>query len=64
MSTQAERQSDRAVPSGQLRLLSNEKPRPDWALDERTRDIGRKGIAAVRETLRRAQPPQPFQKAS
>jgi hypothetical protein len=64
MSTQAERQSGRGAPSGQLRLLTSEKPRPDWALDERTRAIGRKGIAQVRETLRRAQPPEPIKKAS
>ena len=48
----------------QLQLLAGGKRRPDWELDERTRQIGRAGIEAVRETLRRAQPPTPFQKAS
>jgi hypothetical protein len=38
--------------------------RPDWSLDEKTRRVGREGIAAARETLRRARPPEPFQKAS
>jgi hypothetical protein len=55
-----ERRQDR----GQLRLLTSPIRRPDWELDERTRQIGRAGIAAVRETLRRAQPPEPFPKAS
>jgi hypothetical protein len=35
-----------------------------WVLDERTRRIGRAGVAQIRETLRHAQPPQPVQKAS
>jgi hypothetical protein len=45
-------------------LLTGAKERPEWVLDDRTRRIGRAGVATVRETLRRAQPPQPFQKAS
>jgi hypothetical protein len=58
---------------GQLHLLPAEPSkkaaakktrRPDWTLDEKTRRVGREGIAAVRETLRRARPPEPFQKAS
>ena len=50
--------------TSQLRLLAGAKERPEWVLDDRTRRIGRAGVAEVRETLRRAQPPQPFQKAS
>ena len=38
--------------------------RTGWALDEKTRRVGREGIAAARETLRRARPPEPFPKAS
>jgi hypothetical protein len=49
---------------GQLRLLTTPSRRPDWELDEQTRQIGRAGIAAVRETLRKTHPPQPFPKAS
>jgi hypothetical protein len=67
MSTQAERQPGEGVSSGQLRLLTDgeRKRRPrDWSLDEHTREVGRAGVAAIRETLRRAQPPQPVQKAS
>jgi hypothetical protein len=57
--------------TGQLRLLAGEKGakrrrsrRPDWVLDERTREIGKAGIAQLRETLRRAQPPDSVKKAS
>ena len=56
--------------TGQLRLLAGEKGakrrrrRPDWVLDERTREIGKAGVAQLRETLRRAQPPEPVKKAS
>jgi hypothetical protein len=53
--------------TGQLRLLSGDRSRTSrkqWALDERTRRIGRAGIEAVRETLRNAHPPEPVQKAS
>ena len=54
---------------GQLHLLTMETAvekgrRPDWALDEKTRRVGRAGIEAARETLRRARPPEPFPKAS
>jgi hypothetical protein len=42
----------------QLRLIEGER-RPDWALDEKTRRIGRAGVAAAREALRRARPPEP-----
>jgi hypothetical protein len=53
--------------TGQLRLLagSHAPGRPArWVLDERTRRIGRAGVAEIRETLRRAQPPEPVRKAS
>lgn len=42
----------------QLRLIEGER-RPDWALDEKTRRIGRRGVAEAREVLRRARPPEP-----
>jgi len=47
----------------QLRLLPGGAPRRDWALDEHTRSVGRRGIAAAREILRAAQPPEPEQRA-
>jgi hypothetical protein len=53
--------------TGQLRLLSGDRSRTsrkEWALDERTRQIGRAGVSAIRETLRNAHPPEPAQKAS
>jgi len=53
----------------QLRLLPGVSPskrpggapskRPDWQLDERTRSVGRLGVAQAREVLRRARPPEP-----
>jgi hypothetical protein len=36
----------------QLRLLPSDGRRPDWSLDERTRRIGRQGVAQAREILR------------
>ena len=33
--------------------------RPDWRLSERTRQIGRQGIAEIRATLERVRPPEP-----
>jgi hypothetical protein len=45
----------------QLRLLGGGSKRPDWQLDERTRLVGRQGVAQAREILRRAQPPVPKQ---
>jgi hypothetical protein len=56
-----------AKPTGQLRLLSGDRARTrrkEWALDERTRQIGRAGVSAIRETLRNAHPPEPIQRAS
>jgi hypothetical protein len=45
----------------QLRLLpGGSAPRPpDWELDERTRKVGRVGVAEAREALRRAKSPEP-----
>ena len=57
----------RAAGTAQLRLLASDgrEGRPaDWVLSERTRKIGLAGVAAIRETLRQAQPPEPVQKAS
>jgi hypothetical protein len=47
----------------QLRLLTGGSvPRPpDWELDERTRTLGRVGVAEAREALRRAKSPEPKQ---
>jgi hypothetical protein len=39
--------------SGQLRLLEA-TDRPDWRLDDTTREVGRRGIAAARAALRSA----------
>jgi hypothetical protein len=43
----------------QLRLLPGDAGTPDWVLDERTRLLGRQGIAQAREVLRRTRPPEP-----
>jgi hypothetical protein len=43
----------------QLRLLPSGAGRLEWSLDERTRTVGRQGVAQAREILRRHQPPQP-----
>ncbi|HEX3425670.1 MAG TPA: hypothetical protein VHT30_06030 [Acidimicrobiales bacterium] len=32
----------------------------DWRLDERTRELGRRGISEARAALRRATPPTPL----
>ena len=48
----------------QLRLLSGGTAlRPDWVLDERTRKVGRQGVAQAREILRRIAPPEAGRKA-
>ncbi len=39
----------------QLALISPDKF--DWRLDERTKELGRRGIAEARAALRRAVPP-------
>ena len=41
----------------QLRLLPGGTAEPDWVLDERTRKVGRQGVAQAREILRRVAPP-------
>jgi hypothetical protein len=48
----------------QLRLLTGGTVRPDWVLDERTRKVGRQGVAQAREILRRVAPPEAGRKAS
>lgn len=48
----------------QLRLLPGGTTEPDWVLDERTRKVGRQGVAHAREILRRVAPPQVGRKAS
>jgi hypothetical protein len=48
----------------QLRLLTGQADRPDWVLDERTRAMGRQGVAQAREILRRLAPPEGIRKAS
>jgi len=45
--------------AGQLRLLPGTARRTDWELDERTRRVGRRGVAEAREILRRAHRPEP-----
>jgi hypothetical protein len=48
----------------QLRLLPGGTTEPDWMLDERTRKVGRQGVAHAREILRRVAPPQAVRRAS
>jgi hypothetical protein len=48
----------------QLRLLPGGTARPDWVLDERTRKVGRQGVAQALEVLRRVAPPDAARKAS
>jgi hypothetical protein len=54
---------DRETGESQLRLLpgGSVTVRPDWQLDERTRTVGRLGVAQAREVLRQARPPEPKQ---
>src|SRR5262245_52576667 len=49
----------------QLRLLTGGSASvpADWELDERTRSVGRVGVAQAREALRRAKSPEPKQPA-
>ena len=51
------------IGESQLRLLpgGSVAKRPDWQLDERTRTVGKLGVAQAREILRQARPPQPKQ---
>ena len=48
----------------QLRLLPGGTNEPDWMLDDRTRKVGRQGVAHAREILRRVAPPQAVRRAS
>jgi len=48
----------------QLRLLPGGTTEPDWMLDDRTRKVGREGVAHAREILRRVAPPQAGRRAS
>jgi hypothetical protein len=43
----------------QLRLIPGGSPSPDWALDDRTRKLGLRGVAQARAVLRQARPPEP-----
>ncbi len=53
-------ESSRSAESGtQLRLLPGGTTRREWILDERTRNVGRQGVAQARAILRKHQPPQP-----
>ncbi len=54
----------RRVPSthGQLALLAADEPM--WRLDAHTREVGRKGVAAAREILRRSPGPHRDQAGS
>ncbi len=51
--------TDTPHPPTQLRLIDGGAADRDWLLDERTRRAGRYGVSQVRETLRKASPPQP-----
>jgi hypothetical protein len=57
---------EHSAPAGavQLRLLPGGSELPDWVLDERTRKVGRQGVAQAREILRRAAPPDGARQAS
>ena len=57
---QVEKKSDTV----QLRLLPGGTAEPDWMLDDRTRKVGREGVAHAREILRRVAPPQAGRRAS
>jgi len=52
---------EQGIGESQLRLLpgGSVTTRPEWQLDERTRLVGRAGVAQAREVLRQARPPQP-----
>lgn len=55
------RSTTKEMGENQLRLLpgGSMSHRPEWQLDERTRSVGRLGVAQAREVLRQARPPQP-----
>ena len=62
------KRSGTTLPNGsgavQLRLLPGGTAEPDWVLDERTRKVGRQGVAQAREILRRLAPPDAVRRAS
>jgi hypothetical protein len=51
--------SESDVPTDQQLRLIPGGSRSDWGLDERTRRVGRRGIAEARAILRSARPPEP-----
>ena len=62
--TSRDHEVDPEIDGSQLRLLpggfgGSRSARPDWQLDERTRSVGRLGVAQAREVLRQARPPEP-----
>jgi hypothetical protein len=61
MSARSRTTKEQEIGESQLRLLPGGSPktRPEWQLDERTRSVGRVGVAQAREVLRQARPPQP-----
>ncbi len=61
MSKRSRTNTEAETSEHQLRLLpgGSAPRRPDWQLDERTRSVGRLGVAQAREVLRRARPPEP-----
>jgi hypothetical protein len=64
MSERSTTTREKGIGESQLRLLpggSVATKRPDWQLDERTRSVGRLGVAQAREVLRQARPPEPKQ---
>lgn len=63
MSTRSRTNKEDEIGENQLRLLpgGSVAKRPDWQLDERTRSVGRLGVAQAREVLRQARPPEPKQ---
>jgi hypothetical protein len=49
-----------SLPTGTAKRSDVSRPaRPDWQLDERTRSVGRLGVAQAREALRHARSPEP-----
>jgi hypothetical protein len=50
---------DASTSGDQLRLIPGGSPGPDWALDDRTRKLGLRGVAQARAVLRQARPPEP-----
>ena len=53
--------ADRREPAAVAARRVGRRRRPDWQLDERTRSVGRLGVAQAREVLRQARPPEPKQ---